>query len=355
MHTDERAVGGEELDFVRVVGALWLQRWLVLGISLFVFLVSLAYVLLSRPVYEAKVYLVPPTQNEIANFNYGRISEAELSPYSVKDVYEVFLQNMRAESLRRDFFTTVYLPSSSEAEREESHVELYEKFVKNFTFEPVNQEGGGRYVFRVRADSANKAVTWAEEMVSRAGAAGRAEMISNVTKEAEVRARNLEQQIITLRENGRKVREDRIIRLREALEIAKAIKLENPPIISDGVSEKISADMSGDLIYMRGVVALQAEISNLESRSSDDPFLPDLRRLQVKNDFFQNLEVDPKSVAVYRVDGALDAPDSPVSPRPALILPLGLLAGLGLGFVVAFVRIFVKVALKQYATTRQKC
>ncbi|MHA6193666.1 LPS O-antigen chain length determinant protein WzzB [Pseudomonas wadenswilerensis] len=352
MQTDEHATVTEEFDLVGVLQSLWSQKWLVLSVAGLVFAVSLIYLFLARPVYESRVYLAPPTQNEIANFNYGRTSEAELSPYTIKDVYDVFLHNLRAESLRRDFFRTVYLPSLSEAERAHPQDELYDDFLKHISLEAVSAETPDRYVFRVHADSVEKAVDWAGAFVRRAGEAGLKEMIDNATREAEVRARSLNQQISTLRENGRKVREDRIVRLREALSVAQAIKLERPPIINDGLSGEISAAMNGDLTYMRGSDALEAEIENLERRSTDDPFLPELRRLQVKHEFFKNLEVVPESVSVYRVDGALGVPDTKVSPRVALILGLGAFAGVALGLIVALSRFFVQVAVRQYGQRR---
>lgn len=51
-------------------------------------------------------------------------------------------------------------------------------------------------------------------------------------------------------------------------------------MISGQVSEQLSAIMNGSLMYMRGSKALRGEIEALESRVSDDPFIPALRTLQ---------------------------------------------------------------------------
>lgn len=89
--------------------------------------------------------------------------------------------------------------------------------------------------------------------------------------------------------------------------------------------------MSGELTYMRGTKALEAEIANLGSRTLDDPFIQNLREQQEKLNFLRNLKMDPSLVAMYKQDGAAFQPDKPIKPRKAIIMLLSVLGGLGLG------------------------
>ncbi|MBP5090027.1 chain-length determining protein, partial [Pseudomonas chlororaphis] len=91
---------------------------------------------------------------------------------------------------------------------------------------------------------------------------------------------------------------------------------------------EITGNMAGQLIYMRGTKALKAEIENLESRKSDDPFTDRLRELQAKYDFYKGFEIKARDVSVYRMDGSIARYDTPVKPVKSLILVLGLLFGL---------------------------
>ena len=134
------------------------------------------------------------------------------------------------------------------------------------------------------------------------------------------------------------IRQDSITRLREALAVAEAIGLENPPIISGNLSAEVSADMDGQLTYMRGSKALKAEIHNLETRKSNDPFIGQLRELQNKQSFYKDLQVSPDTVSVYRQDGPIEQPDRPIKPKKDLIMLLGLFLGCVLGFMIALVR-----------------
>lgn len=332
----------EEIDLLELIQALWVQKFLIIGVTLLVTLAGGAYAFLSKPVYEARVYLQPPTFNGIAEFNYGRTKEAELSPFTVKDVYDVFARNLQSESLRRKFFEGVYLPSLDESQRKGSRDSLYADFSKTLVIEAPTRDAVDRYSVTVQSTDPVQAAEWVKNYATRAGAAAEKEMIRNVTREAEVRARNLGQQITTLQENGKKTLEDSTVQLREALRIAEAIGLENPPIISGDVSSEVSASMNGQLTYMRGAKALRAEIKNLEVRKSNDPFIDKLRTLQIKQSFYQDLSVSPDTVAVYRQDGSIEQPDKPIKPKKALILIIALLLGGALGVIAATVRYFIR-------------
>jgi chain length determinant protein (polysaccharide antigen chain regulator) len=328
----------DEVDLIQVIQGLWLQKWLILTIVVIFALVGGAYAFLSKPVYEAKAFVIPPTQKDIADLNYGRITESELVPYSVKYIYEVFLRNLQAESLRRDFFEEYYLPSLSESERTGSQGGLYDRFSKNLTIAIADKSSPDRFLLAMQSNDPAKAVEWAKAYIDKARVLAVGEMVENVNREAEVRARNLAQQISVLRENGEHVREDLLAQLREALRIAEAIGLEKPPIISGNLSSEVSASMSGELTYIRGTKALQAEIKNIEERKLDDPFIKNLRALQMKYSFYKDLSVKADDVTVFRVDGPIEAPDKPVKPKKALVLAVAILLGGVIGIFVALFR-----------------
>lgn len=331
----------DEIDLLELIRALWTQKILIMGIALIAVLAGGTYAFFSKPVYEAKVYLQPPTSNGIADFNYGRTKEAELSPFVVKDVYDVFLRNLQSESLRRKFFEEVYLPSLDESKRHGSRDSLYAKFLKELTIVAAPKDSPDRYSVSALNSDPALATEWAKVYATKAGDLAEKEMIRNVTREAEVRARNLGQQINTLQASGKKIQGDSIVQLREALQIAEAIDLENPPIISGNVSAEVSASMDGELTYMRGAKALRAEIKNLEARKSNDPFIEKLRALQIKQSFYRDLSVSPDTVSVYRLDGSIEQPDKPISPQKALMLIFSLILGVGVGVIIALVRHFM--------------
>ncbi|WP_210643486.1 Wzz/FepE/Etk N-terminal domain-containing protein [Pseudomonas sp. Tri1] len=329
--------GADEIDLIALVRGLWAQVWLILGVAILVTAGAATYAFLSKPVYEAKLFIIPPTQNGIAELNYGRGKGSELELYSIQQVYDVFVRNLLGESLRQKFFNDVYLPSLDESQRKGALDGLYERFSRELVIKGGGKDASDRFSITVQGGDPIRVTEWAKVYVQRASEAAELELIKNVTTEASVRARNLEQRIISLRETSQRIREDRIEQLREALEIAEAIGLTTPTINSSAAVD-ITVDTGNKMDYQRGSKALAAEVKALETRASDDAFISDLRSLQMRYGFYRKLNVDPESISVYRQDGSIKVPESPIKPVKSMILMLGLIAGLMLGVFIALVR-----------------
>ena len=129
-----------------------------------------------------------------------------------------------------------------------------------------------------------------------------------------------------------------------------------------------SIGSSNSQLYTKGYEAIEAEISSLSKRTTDDPFIPNLRKLQKKlillkynrkveqlkkrsNDdpFISTLRdkenelarlsaihIDPKIVSVARLEQAAYPPVQRSKPNRKLIVILGFILGLMLGVFAAF-------------------
>nr|WP_282581518.1 Wzz/FepE/Etk N-terminal domain-containing protein [Pseudomonas umsongensis] len=331
-----------EVDFFDIATELWKEKWLIAAFTCFAGLIALAVALLSTPVYEVKFGIAPPTINDVANLNYGRTRESELAPYTVKEVYDVFLHNLQSESLRQSFYTGVYMASQGGVGQKEIDKGLYESFYKRLTIAPAGKDPEDRWIVSLQEPDPAKAAELLSAYVAQAGEAAKQEVVRNARTEASVRARILNSQINTLRESGKKQREDTISRLREALNVAKSINLEKPPVFTVNRTSEMSGDMGGNLTYMRGTKALEAELVNLETRESDDPFIKELRGIEEKLAYYQGLETAPDHVTVYRQDGVVSLPSSPIKPKKVIILIIGLIAGSALGSAFVLTRFFVR-------------
>ncbi|MDD1976837.1 LPS O-antigen chain length determinant protein WzzB [Pseudomonas tussilaginis] len=334
----ERRSGDDEIDLFELLGVLWRQKLLIILTAAIVTGGAVAYALLATPIYEAKVVVQPPSQSNISQLNYGRGGDSGLAVLSVKDVYDVYLRNLQSESLKREFFRKVYLPSLPENQRQGSQDELYSRLNSTLTIAVASKNSPSRYHVMATLPDAEKAAQWVVQYVQMAGDHAKREVIKDVRGDVMVKASNLEQQIAAARESTRKQREDQIVQLTEALKVAESIGLEKPPIISNNLSSELTAAMDGSLTYMRGSKALRAEIDNLRSRSSDDPFIDNLRVRQEVMAFYRTLEIDPGVIEVYRQDGAIELPDKPVKPKRLMIVVLGGLVGLMLGLAMALIR-----------------
>lgn len=339
MQSSHNANDFYEIDLFELCRELWQQKWLILGITLFSILASGSYAFMETPVYEVKVNLFPPSNSDIADFNYGRIGSSGLSPFSIKDIYSIFAEKLQSDALRRQFFDEAYLPSLSESRKSAGQDKLYADFSKDLVISVTGKDASDHYyTIVVRNQDPSKAVEWANSYAESAGELARQAVIANATKEAGVLVLNYDQQIATLREIGLQVRKDKIQHLEEALVVAKSVGLEQPPLITAGSSSELMGRVDGELAYMRGSKALEAELKNFKSRQSDDAFISGLRDLQTKREFYKGIELKKIDGVVYHSDGKAELPGSPVAPRKVLILALGLLCGVLVGGGVALFR-----------------
>lgn len=334
MRNEPERRSDDEIDLIELVQGVWRQRIWVAAIALPVIILGVAYAKLASPVYEAKLYVQPPSQNDIAQLNYGRGGDSGLSMLSIKDVYEVYLRSLQSEAVRNNFFRTVYLPTLSKEERAGSRDALYSQFNSLMRVGVAAKDSPSRFVITANVEDPQQAALWVATYAEMAAEQAKREVLRGNQSEALVKADNLQQELGSAQVTARKQREDEIIQLKEALRVARSIGLEKPPIISG----EVSAGMDGTLTYMRGSNALEAEIANLESRASDDPFIAGLRSKQEKLAFYRNLKIEPSVISVYQQDGVVDQPDKPIKPRKVLIVLLSAVIGVGLGLVVALGR-----------------
>ncbi|MEO6680783.1 MAG: Wzz/FepE/Etk N-terminal domain-containing protein [Pseudomonas sp.] len=324
----------DEIDAFLIARALWSRVWVIIGVTVIAGVFGLMYAFLSERVYEARAYLVPPTQSDIADLNTGRTREFELAPFSIEDVYRLFLRNLRSESLRQEFFESEYLPTLSDDKKAQSQDALYSDFLKKLQVVPVTADEAGRYSVVAQTGSPDKAVDWVKAYIKHAELLANNEIMKNVSYEAKVRAKNVKQEIDTKRETGETERGDSITKLRAALSVASAAGVQKPTVSFGGAS--VVGNMEGDMSFLRGVEALNAEIKNLESRSSNDAFIKELRDLQAKKNFYDKLAVAPREINMFRYDGVVETPETAIKPKKTLVIALALVLGLMLGVLSAF-------------------
>jgi len=328
----------DEIELFDLVHGIWRQKLWVGLVAAPILAVGVAYALMAAPVYEAKLIVEPPTQNDIAQLNFGRGGDSGLSPLTVREVYENHLQALQSEAVRNKFFRDVYLPSLSDERRLGSRDALYSDFKRVLTVAPAGKESSTRYAVTATMHDPEQATKWVVAFNELAAESAKRRVLESNRSDMLIKADNLQSQISGEKNSARKEREDRIAQLKEALVVAKSVGLEKPPLISESLSVQVSAAMGGSLTYMRGSKALEAEIATLESRPSDDPFINGLRPRQEKITFYREFKLDPSVIRVFEQDGEVELPDEPIKPKKALIIMLSLVIGLGAGLLTAFVK-----------------
>ena len=344
----EQYRGGEEVDLGELFKSVWAQKVLIAGLTLALLLLAALYAFTRQPVYQADLAIVAPSHNDISLINYGRGEATGLAVITVKDVYELYARHLYSENARRKVFEEIFFPSLSESQKAQPQNVLFTRFSRLFVISKTGDDAAARYVVCVSDSEPAAAVKLADALANTAAEMTKSELVKNALSDASMRAVMLDKEISGKREVARKEREDRLIKLKEALSIALSVGLRKPPIITGSASE-LSARMDGDLAYMRGSEAIQAEINNMAMRQSDDPYIANLRQLEERMAFYRDLKINEDAFRVYQRDGVLAVPDQPIKPRKVLIMLGGLVLGAGLGVFVALIRFFVRGKKARFA------
>lgn len=329
----------DEIDLVDLIKGLWAEKLLIAVCSLIVLSCAAAYAFLTPPVYETKASLLPPNMSDIAAYNLGRDEKMGLKPFSVEDVYSIFTRSLSSESLRRSFFNEVYLPSV-EGGDDVAQDRLWRKFNEQLKISSPNKQRPELWEVQLQSEDPKLAAEWVNHLIAQASAMTEYTMQRNVAGEIFTQAQAVERQIEALRQTAQQRRKDRIAVLNEALRIADSVGLENPQgtMWQTFSTTQSSSITDGSPLYLRGAKALRAELAVLEKRASDDPFIAELRSLQERLEFLKGIDVSPDNVAVFTLDSPALVPDTPVKPKKALVLAIGLVLGGMLGVFIALVR-----------------
>lgn len=330
----------DEVDLLELFEDLWKQKLLIALVTLLVTVGAASYAFLSAPVYEAKTSLLPPRVADIAGYNLGRV-EAELPEFTVEKVYSIFTQNLRSEGQRNRFFEQIYVPEQAAEKSTETKDQLREAFNKKLLVSnPDIKNNPSQFEVTAQSAVAVRAAEWANLYVEQAASKTRQDMADTVLTEISTRVKSIKSRIEVLRESARKFREDRIARLNEALIIADKVGAQEVQQKGSRTPSdvELKALVDGNLMYMRGAKAIRAELDVLKERKDDDPFITGLRKLENRLDFLAKVSISPDGVAVFTLDSAAQIAETPIKPKKALILVLGLVLGGMLGVLVALIR-----------------
>lgn len=372
--------GNDEIDVFELASRMWRQKPLIALMSGLGLGIALVYVLLAKPVYEAKVFIRPPSSSDISQLNQLNqlnqlsqssqtsqsnqliqlsqliqvsqlIQQSQLRPQDIlstlnrvvgnkkgfvelteKDVYDVYLRKLQSESLRRDFFYDDYLPNFTSTLSKGEQDALYAKFKSAVTVTLTSRGDANRYVVRVELPDARQAAELAEGYVKAVGSRAVDELIKAAEADVKSKTNSLEREIDLMRARAQQKREDQVAQLTEALRIARLIDLEKPSAFVNVLYSGASAVGDGTLAYMRGTKALEAEIETLRSRVSDDPFIEHFRERQQALELYKGLEFERNGVHVYRQEGGIESSGDPMKPRRLVAIILGLMGGVFWGW-----------------------
>ncbi len=301
--------------------------------------IAIAAIFFSHPIYEAKIKLAPATAGDIAGLNQGRSwDKSPVKPMTVNYIYPIFYNELLSEAVKEEFFKRFYLPSLGERiKTSHSGTSLYAAFTKNFAVVP-NPIGPGerfaKYTVAIRGTDAKQTTIWLQQFTELVKEKTLSILLNDMEQQNQVVMESLQQQINIARNMAKAQRLDRITQLKEKVRLvqlasAKAPFWEDEPAVMNDANNG-SAPVSTEM--------MQAEIESLSARQSDDAFIPNLRALQAKLEFYKTLKVDTSKISVFHQEGAIDIPTAAIFPKKKLMLMVGLVSGVLAGVLFAMLQ-----------------
>lgn len=301
----------DELELLELFDSLWKGKWFILSMTLSFIFVTALYFFLKAPVYQAKITLISPIAADIAVLNLERFQNKDLKPISVKDAHNVFKGVLFAESTIQSF------------RKENPKILITVESPSSYSIS-VTAQG---FSEQVVSDAVKSYVNRAEQIaIDRLNGA--------LTKELNDVALHLQKKMKVAQESAHAQQQAQLIRLKEALHIAKAIDLKQPRSLAD---HSAYTDLNNPA-YLRGSQALTAEIEHIEKRSANDLFNNNFSKLQKQYGLVQQMVKESKNFRLARIDEAivLDNTTSLQSKKRWILLS-GILGGL-LGILLLIMR-----------------
>ncbi len=344
----------DEIDLRELALSLWDARRLIAVITVVVLVVAAAYAFLWPATYEADAKMLPPTPSDLESYNSApRLIEAALAStrdatnqsapltfgikeISPQDAYAVFLRYAQSSSLRDQFFRQVYLPAFAKDPSVEQRDALRKRLNKALSVtqpKGPNAQASDELTVAMQGRQPQAVADWANTYVKMALQAATQQLAEDRKTAVQAQIKSLQDQITALRTAAANERQLEIARTEAALQLARAIHLEQP-----STSGNLITSYTGPTLYMRGAAALQTELDQLKARTSDDPYIKQLPQLLYAQGLIEKIDLDPKGLAVATIDQPALVPLDPVKPKKALALALGLVLGLALGVMAALVR-----------------
>ena len=405
----------DEIDLFELMEGLWQQKWLIVAVTGMSALVALVAVLMMSPTYRAEAFIRAPLSSQIATIAESGVME--LTPLQAVQRVEEELNSL---SLRRRIFdgNVGNLFDEEPASEDELNNAFFNRFNPAISVAAPNSgpkvKDEDRRTLSFEHSTPAVAAAILNELSAAAGTAAKANLLEEFRSTASSRLQNLttqlqqgianravsdqdtiaqlseqdrlkklrlEDEIAAVRDMAAKTRKDEIVRLEEALVVAKSLKITEPTNLAvmaqnqsnNAGSVAFTAEISEgeDPIYLKGTRVLGAELAVLKARESDDQQIPELRELEKELHLLKaNREIetlkarenfepfvagaaalreeisklegllaqDYENVSLMRVDQAAMVPTKPIKPRKSLILAAAVVAGGMLGVLVALIR-----------------
>ncbi|MEW6291353.1 MAG: Wzz/FepE/Etk N-terminal domain-containing protein [Thermodesulfobacteriota bacterium] len=313
------------IDLIDILRFLVKQRFLIMAVTLCAILTAILYCFLIPPQYEAKAVVRELSPFDIMALNFYTSEENALIP---KQIFSQMLDNLESKSLQDLFMENAKKTNLPET----SHIDYLTSLKiigQNIPRGPVEPLQAFISVQGKNPEDMAKMINTYIHFIHTYTLQKIIDSISQANVEEQ---KKLQGKIDLARKIAINLRQNRIAQLIEAREIATKLRIIKPIGESFYAVDEIPP-------YFRGAEALSVEITTLQQRQNDDPFIASLPELQEKLNQLSDLKIETENIKLVEIEDSV-IPKNPFKPKKRLIISLGFIGGIVLGVFSAFIRNF---------------
>lgn len=336
----------DEIDLLDLFRWMWQKKWIIFLAALSSILVGFIVIYLSKPLYEATLFIGPPSNKNISALNpdSARFMSGSPKPITTQYAYEAFTDELNAESNKLKFFKKQYFSDSSPQNAGNSYsIKKLRKYLNSLMITKDSTGNSSKYNVTVQSYSPKSAQLLLEQYIdfTNQEALNKIEALAN--ENTQTLKRNLKQTIEMKQSVAAMERQDKINQLKEALFVAEKLDIKKPEQ-SINNREHLSFNLNSEprRLYKLGTIALQAEITNLETRKVNDSFIKGLRELQFNYNLVKDFKPELNTVKMFNLNWSAQVSDSPVAPNNKFIILIFSLLGLTVGCMIVIVQFILK-------------
>lgn len=335
----QRNTADNEISLFDLWAVLSKKRILILGFLAASLVISTAIAFLLTPVYQATIHFQPPFSKDIAALNISGFS----SGYTTDGVYKSFQNNFISRNNLWGFFFKkqlykAYLGEDGYDDADIAKV-FEEKFLKDITLHQPKPGGEQSFVYATLDwYDATEGAALLNEYSQTVSSETLEQYVDELSNKLILDKENLQAQITLLRESAQRDKEFHMIELDENISIAKELGIKRRDDLMEHEGSDVFVDASGNQpLYYQGYEALEAEKRTLQFRKNNDPFIPDLTEKLNNLEYLNAIKIPADQISVVRVTQQAKALPRPIKPKKKLIVVLGVVLGLFLSILAAFV------------------
>jgi len=342
----------DEISLVDIVKVLLRRKKLILGITTVSVCLGLIYAFSQQRVYQVDTIVLPPSFENIQALNV-----LESSSVNSSSVFASFMEKLNSRRFKKAFFDEAKILETLSVEptktlTEKNKNDIFESFFKGLSIKKAKISNSTQIT--LEGTHKEKIGVWLDSLVIMGNLETKKQLVSDLQSKIDSKVKNINRDIFSKRSIYKKVREGELGRLEEDLQIAQNLGIHEHLFVPN-VDGKSPRDISSELndisnrlsnannlsSYMKGTKVLQAEITALKNRKSDDVHIAGLRDLQEQLTRLEAIKIEKDKLQTVIVDRKASVYIEPIGPNRKLIVILSFFLGGILGLFSVFVLEFI--------------